>query len=72
VAAAAAAISIYDVDRLLWVPGERRIFLPPLSEWMTVPWTTEARMELFLACIQMPGLMAAELKPAQPMVIGLE
>lgn len=29
VAAAAAANSLLDVERLLWVPGEKTIFLPP-------------------------------------------
>jgi hypothetical protein len=28
VAAAAAATSVFDLERLLWVPGEKTIFLP--------------------------------------------
>ncbi len=28
--AAAAATSIYDLERLLWVPGEKTILLPPV------------------------------------------
>jgi hypothetical protein len=31
VAAAAAATSIYDIDKLLWVPGEKKIFIMPLE-----------------------------------------
>ena len=34
VAAAAAATSIYDLERLLWVPGEQTIFLAPIGSWV--------------------------------------
>lgn len=29
VAAAAAATGVFDVEKILWVPGEKRIFIPP-------------------------------------------
>lgn len=31
VAAAAAATGVLDLERLLWVPGEKQIFIPPLK-----------------------------------------
>jgi hypothetical protein len=40
VAAAAAATSVLDLERLLWVPGEKTIFIP------TVPITFHARLGL--------------------------
>lgn len=36
VAAAAAATGVLDIERLLWQPGERSIFIPePTFEWLT-------------------------------------
>jgi len=33
VAAAAAATSVFDLERLLWIPGEKRLFVPPPGAW---------------------------------------
>jgi hypothetical protein len=34
---AAAAVCAFDVERLLWVPGVRRIFLPAVPREMWIP-----------------------------------
>jgi len=35
IAAAAAATSVLDIERMLWVPGERMLFIPPVgnTDW---------------------------------------
>lgn len=54
VAAAAAATSMFDVERLLWVPGEKTIFLPqlrgePFSGWVTREWLRVMKVNLQFA-----------------------
>lgn len=47
--AAAAASCAFDVERLLWVPGERTIFLPPVrNTFITPTWVSKEVARMFL------------------------
>jgi hypothetical protein len=50
VSAAAAAIGVFDVERLLWVPGEKTIvLLPPVRElhgFEMVDWVTKEMLRV--------------------------
>lgn len=51
--AGAIAAHTLDLDRLLWVPGERTIFLPPLEGWnagntlITPDWVIQETLRIF-------------------------
>ncbi len=45
-ATAAAVVGVVDVERLLWVPGEKKLFLPPAGGW-TRPQLTINRLAPF-------------------------
>ncbi len=40
VAAAAAATSLYDLDKLLWLPSDRVIVIPKARQFITPTWVT--------------------------------
>ncbi len=44
--AAVATGHVLDLDRLLWVPGERSFFLPPAGSFQNFDWITKEAMRL--------------------------
>lgn len=46
VAAAAAATSVLDLERMLWVPGERTIFIPPVGNTLPLDWVTREGLRI--------------------------
>ena len=45
--AAAAAMLSFDVERLLWIPGEKTIFIPTVTdEFLTIDWVTKEMLVL--------------------------
>lgn len=51
--ALAGASAVLDLDRLLWVPGEKTIFLPPVvpiravcSQFLTTDWVAREALKL--------------------------
>ncbi len=62
VAAAAAATGVLDVERLLWTPGEKTIFLPTLEEsigfgntFVTPEWVTREVLKTFKKNLALVG-----------------
>ena len=54
IAAAAASITAFDVERLLWLPGEKTILLPPvghlpLPEFLATEWLRVVERQLSCA-----------------------
>ncbi len=61
--AAAAASSVFDIERLLWVPGEKTIFLPPLLEnytFLTSEIVTREALKIFENSLSMFNLVNRE------------
>lgn len=53
VAAAAAATGVLDIERLLWVPGEKTIFIPTVeavtfaeTDWFAMEWLRVMKNQL--------------------------
>lgn len=59
VAAAAASIGVFDVERLLWLPGEKTIFVPTLSSsdtFETANWLSREALRHLTSQIKLTGL----------------
>ncbi len=61
VVAAAAANGVLDIERLLWVPGEKTIFLPSIKETVvcgnyfaiTPDWVTRETLRMFQSNLEL-------------------
>lgn len=66
VAAAAAANGLLDVERLLWVPGEKTIILPPTvyeNVWATADWVTMESLKILSNQLAISAYFNADYDP---------
>lgn len=70
VAAAAAATGVLDVERLLWTPGEKTIFLPTLEEtlalntFVTPEWVTMETLRMFKKSLRVSSQFSGPFNPS--------
>ena len=61
VAAAAAATSVLDLERLLWIPGERVIVLPSVGNTLITPtWMSKELMRTFVNDLKFASFVSRE------------